>query len=324
MKSRRSGFTLVELLVVIAIIGVLIALLLPAVQAAREAARRAECSNNLKQMGLGFHNFHDTNNVMAPLTRNTLVSSYFVEVLPFMEQQNAYELLNGGNVGGNTSLNNRMDETSTGNWNYLNAQERNALGSIDFMTCPSRRSGVQIKNSGAGAGPLGDYAVVFLRRGWGEGGNEEGWWGHYNGSDNHANLQKGAIRTGRNGRGRDSLATITDGTSNTLIIGEKHIRNNEFGRCCGETNNDGSWLYSAGGWREYQVAANIRLRFGRGPQDSAANANPARGAGFGSYHPTIVQFLAADGSVRSLNNEVTESVRRKLGTRNDGQVIENF
>jgi prepilin-type N-terminal cleavage/methylation domain-containing protein len=95
-KSRRSGFTLVELLVVIAIIGVLIALLLPAVQAAREAARRMQCTNNMKQYLIGVHNYHDTNNSLPacrcqiPLNDNYVCSINFV-LFPFMEQQAAYE-----------------------------------------------------------------------------------------------------------------------------------------------------------------------------------------------------------------------------------------
>jgi prepilin-type N-terminal cleavage/methylation domain-containing protein len=87
--SSRFGFTLVELLVAIAIIGVLIALLLPAVQAAREAARRMQCTNNLKQIGIAVHNFHDTQKGLPPVCLGQNVAGIFVLLMPYMEAQNA-------------------------------------------------------------------------------------------------------------------------------------------------------------------------------------------------------------------------------------------
>src|SRR5262245_16032316 len=88
-RARRSGFTLVELLVVIAIIGVLVALLLPAVQAARESARRMQCSNHLKQIGLAVHGFEDVNKVI-PYTRLDTRETYAVLLLPYLEQGNLF------------------------------------------------------------------------------------------------------------------------------------------------------------------------------------------------------------------------------------------
>jgi hypothetical protein len=177
---------LVELLVVIAIIGVLIALLLPAVQAAREAARRMTCSNHLKQIGIGVHNFHGTRNGLPPaaLGRNTF--STFVFLYPFVEQAALYERLDG------------LKETATGNFNIgiaadviragdttkdwwaggsgyiqnpLNADERKAFGSVPVYVCPSRRGGgsniVTAGEDGSGndyvrSGPTTDYAIVML------------------------------------------------------------------------------------------------------------------------------------------------------------------
>ena len=94
MKNRRSGFTLIELLVVIAIIAVLIALLLPAVQAAREAARRMQCTNNLKQIGLAMHGYHDQQGTLPPGIKGCCWGSWLVYVLPFVEQQSLFNAWN--------------------------------------------------------------------------------------------------------------------------------------------------------------------------------------------------------------------------------------
>ena len=98
MRSRRFGFTLIELLVVIAIIAVLIALLLPAVQSAREAARRAQCTNNLKQIGLAMHNYHDQQGTLPYGLKGCCWGTWLISVLPYIEQQ---PLFNAWNSLGN-------------------------------------------------------------------------------------------------------------------------------------------------------------------------------------------------------------------------------
>lgn len=326
----RTAFTLVELLVVIAIIGVLVALLLPAVQAAREAARRMQCTNNIKQMGLGIHNFHDTNNGLPPLVRGPMRATFFVEIMPFLEQINAYNLLNGANVNATkTDIGADMEQ----NWAQLTADERKALGSIKYMSCPSRRV-AGFRDSGTGAGPLGDYAAVFVLGDPDANGNFSqtvtDWWNHYNPCDTaHVARQKGALEVAqvncgesnadfraRGARPRSGFERMRDGTSNTFVLGEKHVRANEFGKCCQSGQTDGTYLLQNGGWREYLVARNAQLRLGKGPNDNAGN--PDNTFGFGSYHPGVCHFLRGDGSVTSVSNNISHNVLSRLGHVSDG------
>ncbi len=189
-SGRSSGFTLVELLVVIAIIGVLIALLLPAVQSAREAARRSQCLNHLKQIGVAIHNFHDTIGGLPPATvgngrnggwRNTDGKvdtttdvdgvTAFGLIYPFMEQQALYDILN--------TMNDYVTDCppltmSAWAWKSLETNRpeiTKAFASVSTFTCPTRRGGndrqtivpATLPNSNEGnfLGPTGDFAMVY-------------------------------------------------------------------------------------------------------------------------------------------------------------------
>jgi len=202
MKPR--AFTLVELLVVIAIIGVLIALLLPAVQAAREAARRMQCVNHLKQIGLAVHNFHDTMNGLPPATISNCRASLFVLLFPFIEQMSLYDLAfdptdrwgcGEGYVSGGYGYNrvfidtghlttgspdwqtaDRTTDAGPGTWwgSVLTRQDDlKAFASVSFLCCPSRRGGgIQVSEAvNVYAGPTTDYAFVVT---WGEGNSVSG------------------------------------------------------------------------------------------------------------------------------------------------------
>ncbi len=348
MKSSRSGFTLVELLVVIAIIGILVALLLPAVQAAREAARRIQCTNNLKQIGLTVHNFHDTYNGTPPLNiGDQKRASFHIAILPFGEATNVYNLFNGGNAATNTIFGDDMET----NWGRLNASEQDAASSVKWMSCPSRRSGIQKANGGAGyQGPVSDYAVVFVEFDLNAAGqtvngttvvgsttSPTSWWGHYDACNTgHVEMQKGAIRVAYNDcalsgtarfnawKTRDTFARITDGTSNTLLVGEKHLRNGELNKYAGNGNEqDGHWLFEGGGWREYNLARNLRLTIGKGPNDrlNGTGKAPSVDYGFGSWHSGVAQFLRGDGSVHAISWNVDDVTRNRLAHCQDGQNV---
>ncbi|MGL4594681.1 MAG: DUF1559 domain-containing protein [Thermoguttaceae bacterium] len=257
--SAFSAFTLVELLVVIAIIGVLIALLLPAVQAAREAARRMQCTSHLKQIGLGVHNFHDTQNGLVPITiggenQDTNRASLLVLLYPYIEQPALYETLANMPVDAKDSRkgfnrimykngndgSGRAPGTSDW-WNALSASDQLNFGNVPIYRCPTRRGGdkaIYTSNDSAEAdcpGPLGDYAAVVMASSW--------WFQHFVPSDPslHINTQVGPFRVamipGRIGTAwdfgswqpRDTMSWWTDGSSNQFLLGEKHIPINRLG-----------------------------------------------------------------------------------------------
>jgi prepilin-type N-terminal cleavage/methylation domain-containing protein len=266
LRSSPFGFTLVELLVVIAIIGVLIALLLPAVQAAREAARRAQCTNNFKQIGIGVHNFHDAKNGIVPASLGRYRATGYILLFPFLEQTPMYELLDKKTEGFHYQFNQEV-WTDTANVHHLSDEERKQFFSVGIYRCPTRRSinaehGVYDASYTAASGdertrmgPCSDIAIVvylneatapteFSSLGLGN----YYWRTTWGGTDNLAEVDKrmqitrSAIRNAtqagqgmggtnwRNWAPRDTFSRIEDGLSNTIFFGEKHIHPNNLGK----------------------------------------------------------------------------------------------
>ncbi len=314
--KRRAGFTLIELLVVLAIIGVLVALLLPAVQKVREAANRTKCANNLKQIGVGIHHFHDAYGTLPPsrichVNQTDLTGSWAawtVLLMPFIEQDNLYK---------QWDLSRPYFEQSAG------ARE----STVDLYFCPSRLSPyrVSIDNSydrfdGGGPdsnfypGALGDYACAS--------GDRLGYTGVFDSADaNGAMIEADAQVVARrvtSWRSRTSLNSLTDGTSNTILIGEKHVDPAMYGQGIADFA-----AYHGG----ITSACNVARVGGPGFPLALDPFSPALQPErvFGSYHPGVVQFVMGDGSVRGIPKDIDPQTLRLLIVRNDGEVIpDNF
>lgn len=326
----RSGFTLVELLVVIAIIGVLVGLLLPAVQAAREAARRMQCSNNLKQMGLALHNYHDTYR-RFPLGGNWKTPwgiiagrgnrpargngwAWSAMILPFIEQSALY---------------NQLDFTKR----VPELPNRPLVASrLSIARCPSASQPDNIM-VGTAANPNGfanpgltttNYVACagsFV---------QSAYYDQPDGRKNGILYEDSDINIG----------SVTDGTSNTFLIGETVF----FGN--GATSGTGSFLWDAGWFGRFSAGADGRAdapeaimrvgEFRTNPPRVAAD-NVKRNS-FSSFHTGGSQFAFADGSVHFISETIdhnqtawamintgaplsTMATFQRLCARNDGQTV---
>jgi prepilin-type N-terminal cleavage/methylation domain-containing protein/prepilin-type processing-associated H-X9-DG protein len=284
---RGAAFTLIELLVVIAIIGVLIGLLLPAVQKIRESANRLKCQNNLKQIGLAFHNHHDTLRYFPtggwyPYTAPNYLqgqpavgadqhAGWAFQILPFMEGDNVWK-------GGQATKDVDRALVAIGTPNPL-------------FFCPSRREPQTITykdnylpplNGGPVNHALCDYAAS----------NKEG---------------TGIVKQFKPTR----IADISDGTSQTLLVAEKRM-NLAF---LGSKQTDDNQGYTAG-WNLDTVRHTNRPP----AQDYSAPVGDGLGM-FGSSHPGRFNALFADGSVRPISYSIDRTTFSLLGNKSDGQVI---
>jgi prepilin-type N-terminal cleavage/methylation domain-containing protein len=286
----RDAFTLIELLVVIAIIAILIGLLLPAVQKVREAAARTQCSNNLKQVGLGLHAHHDALSQFpaagsdGPYQNCCIATSrvgwtWMFFLTPYIEQQNIYSL----------------PDTSAGN-------SQVAQSAIKVYYCPSRRQPTLYSNGGrcdyagnggrnmAGNGTEG----VFVRQ----------WRNPSSAMPANAPVEQ-----------RRTLTDIADGTSNTIMVGEKQCHPTVLGSSGGDNE-----VWNNSGWDQ------DNQRFGEAvPQPDDLHPDSTQptfwSVRFGGSHPGVFTAVMCDGSVRSVKYTVDGANWMRVCLVNDGQVI---
>jgi prepilin-type N-terminal cleavage/methylation domain-containing protein/prepilin-type processing-associated H-X9-DG protein len=336
MRRWLKGFTLVELLVVIAIIGILVALLLPAVQAAREAARRMSCGNNAKQLGLALHNYHDTVKVFPPgglwamdvpwaggTPDDTRRGGVLVHILPFIEQAPLYDKLDftRSHVSFSPGWRAHIYEQN------VNGNQRARAVVIPSYVCPSddnrpptnANTGNARANYGASYGPTGVGQgnpncqcpnTYNSFRPFPSSGSNTG------GAGGHNDQNPAGPFTRRGNRFCCRMSDVPDGLSNTIFMGETRPQ------CSAHNRN--SWAHSNNGQGLFGTLIPInydscdKINDGSGT-DCWRHCNWVTEFGFKSRHPGGAQFVLGDGSVRFVSETIDHFVYNRLGGRDDGR-----
>lgn len=321
---RHTGMTLIELLVVMAVVTVLMSVLLPAVQAARESARRMNCQHHLRQIGLSVHHHYDArkyfptggnNGALTRLSSEQLASptstpyqqaGFFLQILPFLEQQAAYESDNGTLQG----------------------------LTVPVYYCPTRRSAITRPDAAGRPIGLNDYAVPVWKNateGPGLGGNSAGCWNFWHdgiGDEQNYPYYRNTVIV-RGGKGRTAfpagrMAEVTDGTSHVLLIAEKFVDptryhpaplNEDPASIWGPLSfTDMGYFY---GWNWSTTRCSMF-----GPIRDQPYRNIAYWQMFGSAHVPGIHAVFTDGSVRTISYQVPNPIFQLLCRKNDAVIVD--
>lgn len=334
-RIAQRGFTLIELLVVIAIIAILIALLLPAVQQAREAARRSQCKNNKKQIGLAFHNYHDTHRTFPfafMVGPDLNASSWATMLLPYLDQAPLYNQWDSRVPAFNEAV--AMFPAAAVQQNL--AVIRTPLTVFFCPSTPSQNEhnySLPANAGGAGVPPFAltwtaarsDYCITTGVRGdfatiayAGNAGGDRG------GAINPVGLLNPGART-------SSMAQLTDGSSNTFLIGERVGGTQIYHKM--QVNQAASstlGVAQGGAWGDFLNGEHWlkgSLHDGTDGPDGgpcAINCTNLRSGGFMSFHVGGAHFLMGDGAVRFISENVAAFTFAALITRSKGEVVGEF
>jgi hypothetical protein len=275
------------------------------VQQSREAARRIACNNHLKEIGLAIHNFENAQQTLPSSRLGPQHATWFVQILPYLEQANLY---------------NSWNLTNT----YYLQSTTTRIAQVGVFYCPTRRTppmlSTQYEVSSTGLpdtqqypGSLGDYAANG---------------GQFAGAIVDNPLCNGVMCQADSVLNKDQvvetksktrLRDIIDGTSNTFLVGEKHVPRSKYGQG-GPSWGDGS-IYNGDFPRNYNRIAGLpKFNLGQGPDDLDGPWH----CKFGSDHPGICQLAFSDGHVAALKNSTSMPVLNVLAVRNDGQIIGDY